>query len=429
MPVKDFKWNTETWTKERIMMIPDNASTGYKFKCHLCIPRSLHDKFNNYIPCPENVQVLKEDLNGWQQEGYQPSKIRKLCCSFKDKIDYVVDYRYLKLVLSLGVELVSVTQVLQYTQTDFLKKYIELNTNLRKNAKNDFEKDFFKLMNNAVFGKTMENVRQRINFRLVSTIDQAWRVKNLNKFTIFSEDLVGVHIQKTKVKLNKPVYLGQTILDDSKYLMYDFHYNFMLKHIPRDQIWLLFTDTDSLCYYITNYDVQMLMKDNSEYFDLSEYPKDHPLFDETNKKVIGKFKNESIKEITEFVGLRAKLYAYTVEGVEVKPPITCELCEIEGKSEQSHVAAVDVKSTQHMKCKGVKKSVVQQSLNIDKYRDVLLNRGIQSVSQNSIRSYSHQLYTETVTKTALSSRDDKVYICDDNINTRNFGHYLNDKIF
>ena len=91
-------------------------------------------------------------------------------------------------------------------------------------------------MNNSVFGKTMENVRNRINFRLVDNEDSAWRVKNLNRFTIFSDDLVGVHIQKKQIKLNKPVYLGQTILDDSKHLMYNFHYNFMLKKIKRENI-------------------------------------------------------------------------------------------------------------------------------------------------------------------------------------------------
>ena len=84
-------------------------------------------------------------------------------------------------------------------------------------------------MNNSVFGKCMENVRERINFRLVSTLAEAWRVKNLNRFTMFSDSLVGVHIQKKKILSNKPIYLGNAILDDSKYLMVDFHYNFMLK--------------------------------------------------------------------------------------------------------------------------------------------------------------------------------------------------------
>jgi hypothetical protein len=397
LPTKDFKWCDDVWSAEKIMNIADDADTGYMFEVDLHIPENLHDYFNNYVPCPDNVQVLKEDLNGWQQEKYKQSKIRKLCCSFKDKIGYVVNYRYLKLVLSLGVELRSVGRVLQFTQTQFLKKYIDLNTDLRKDGKNDFEKDFFKLMNNSVFGKTMENVRQRINFRLINTDEQAWRVKNLKKFTIFDDELVGVHIQKTKITLNKPVYLGQTILDDSKFLMYDFHYNFMLKKIERKNIDLLFTDTDSLCYHIKNVDVFDIMKNNKDYFDLSNYPKNHPLYDGTNNKVIGKFKNESVVPITEFAANRAKSYAYTVDGDNSK----------------------------HLKCKGVKKSVSKKTLDIEMYKDVLFNRCTKSVKQNGIRSVGHQLYTETITKTALSGNDDKVFICDDNVNTRNFGHYLN----
>jgi hypothetical protein len=417
------------------MAIADDASTGYKFEVTLRIPESLHNKFNNYVPCPENVQVLKKDLNAWQQEEYKESKVRKLCCSFKDKIDYVVDYRYLKLVLSLGVELVSVNRVLQYTQENFLKKYIELNTNLRAKAKNDFEKDFFKLMNNSVFGKTMENVRQRINFRLVSTVEQAMRVKNLIKFTIFGDSLVGVHIQKTKVNLNKPVYLGQTILDDSKCLMYDFHYNFMLKKIPQEDIDLLFTDTDSLCYCIRNHDTQKLMKDNKEYFDLSNYPENHPMYDKTNKCVIGKFKNESPSEIREFVGLRAKLYSYRTDPVYERPAESEGEIEIkyddyvECSSDEKQLDQCDSKQkednkTLKNKCKGVKQYVAKK-LAIDKYREVLFSRGEEKILQNGIRSHAHQLYTETVSKVALTTRDDKVYVCDDNIHTRNFGHYLN----
>jgi hypothetical protein len=176
--------------------------------------------------------------------------------------------------------------------------------------------------------------------------------------------------------------------------MYDFHYNFILDKIPREDVDLLFTDTDSLCYNIRKHDIFQIIKDNKHMFDLSDYPSDHELYDPTNKKVVGVFKNESINQITEFVGLRAKLYAFSVDGDDKK----------------------------HLKCKGVKKGVAKRELNIDMYRDVLFNRSSKSVSQNGIRSYGHQLYTECITKTALSSRDDKVYVCDDNVHTYNFGH-------
>jgi hypothetical protein len=239
----------------------------------------------------------------------------------------------------------------------------------------------------------MENVRNRINFRLITSEEQALRVKNMKRFTAFSEDLIGVHIQKTKVLLNKPIFLGQNILDDSKVLMSDFHYNFMYKHIELKDIKLLFTDTDSLCYHIKNKDIFEIMKNNKTYFDLSNYDKNHELYDKTNNKVIGKFKNESPDQITEFIGLRSKLYSFVVDG--------------EKKS--------------HNKCKGVKKCVAKKLL-LSYYVNVNYKRESKEIKQNGIRSYKHQLYTETINKVAFSCFDDKRYICNDNINTYSFGH-------
>ena len=215
MPTRDFKWNKYEWTKEDILELDDDAETGYLFDVDISYPVELHDHFNQYPPCPENISIKKENLNEWQKENYNESKISKLCCTLLPKNNYVINYRYLKLALSLGVKLEKVNRCIQYTQSDFMAKYIMKNTTLRMHSSNDFEKDFYKLMNNSVFGKTMENVRNRINFRLISTESEALRVKNLKRFTIFNNNLVGLHIQKTEVKLNKPIYLGQNILDDA----------------------------------------------------------------------------------------------------------------------------------------------------------------------------------------------------------------------
>jgi len=174
----------------------------------------------------------------------------------------------------------------------------------------------------------------------------------------------------------------------------------MLKKIERQNIDLLFTDTDSLCYNIRKQDIFEVIKKNKDYFDLSNYPKDHELYDKTNNKVLAKVKNESPKkQIKEIVLLRAKLYSY----------------EVEGDNET------------HNKCKGGKVCVVKKDLDINNYRKCLYDRESKSISQNGIRSYGHEIYTETVSKIALSCNDDKVYICDDNVHTRNLGHYLNKK--
>jgi len=140
-------------------------------------------------------------------------------------------------------------------------------------------------MNNSVYGKTMENVRNLINFRLISNEESALRIRNTRKrYTIFNENLVGVHLCKQEVKLNKPIFIGQNVLDQSKYLMYDFHYNFMKKEFK--QIDLLFTDTDSLCYHIKKDDQYEIINKNKSLFDLSNYNKNDKLYDSSNNKVI-----------------------------------------------------------------------------------------------------------------------------------------------
>jgi len=404
LPIGSFRWNSEEWTNDRILGLGDKDSVGYLFEVDLHYPQELHDLHNGYALAPELRAVYNYMLNEWQQYQRKDTDCKKLISSFYDKKNYVVHYRLLKLYLKLGLKLTKVHRVLQFNQSNFMESYILKNTDERKKAANDFEKDFYKLMNNSVYGKTMENVRNRINFSLVSSEEKALNFHNtLKKRTIFNESCVGVHLLKREVKLNKPVFIGQCVLDESKLLMNDFHYNFMLKKFKRENIDLLFTDTDSLCYEIRKQNPYEVIAANKERFDLSSYPKDHPLYDATNKKVIAKFKNEAVDGqmdyITEVVGLRSKMYSYTTE----------------------------IDSAEHHRCKGVKKYVVEKQFKTKLYKDVLHSRESHEVKQNGFRSYEHQLYTETVQKIGLSCRDDKCYIQDDNIHTYTLGHYATRK--
>lgn len=233
----------------------------------------------------------------------------KLVPNLYDKKGYVVHYRNLKLFLSLGLRLTKVHRVLSFKQSPWLKPYIDFNTNIRKEAKNEFEKDFFKLMNNAIFGKIKENLRKRIDIQL---IHQEKRLKKLTKkhsfkfFKIFNPDLVSVELQKQKFVLNRPIYVGFSILDLSKVLMYEFHYNYIKKKYGFNAQ-LLFTDTDSLCYEVKTHGIYRDMSEDQHLFHFTGYPKGHLLYDITNKKVIGKMKSETASvPIKEFVGLRAK---------------------------------------------------------------------------------------------------------------------------
>ena len=248
----------------------------------------------------------------------------------------------------MGLKLNKIHRGIKFEESQSLEKYIALNTELRTSAKNDFEKDFFKLMHNSVFGKTMENIRNRVDIKLVNDKKQAEKLSakpDFNHCYYFSEDLVAVHMKKTKLVFNKPVYLGMYILDLSKTLMYDYHYNY-IKQKCGDKPKRLSTYTDSLMYEIQTEDFYKdITADVKRSFDTSDNPPNHPsdIPSGFNKKVPGMFKDEvNGKVIDEFVGLRPKLYSYKMfEGEESK------------------------------KCKGVKKSVVKKSIAHEDYKKCL----------------------------------------------------------
>ena len=281
-----------------------------------------------------------------------------------------------------------------------------INTELRKKAKNDFEKNFYKLMNNSVFGKTMENVRERMDIEIVVDEKRYEKVCNASTFirsTIFGEDVEGCHKSMTKIQLNKPIYCGQAILDLSKIPMYEMHYDVMKKRYG-DKLIKLKTDTDSLTYQIFTEDLYQDMLEMKDLFDFSDYPKNHPCYDIANKKVLGKFKDESNSQImTMCVGLRSKVYAERIQGED------------------------DDKK----RCKGVKKAIVASTLNVADYVNALLNDTILMRSMTTLRSYNHEVFTQKLNKIALSSADDKRFVLQDKISTRAHGHYKNklDEVF
>ena len=214
--------------------------------------------------------------------------------------------------------------MLEFDRSPWLKHYIDFNTDKRKHAKNPFEKDFFKLMNNSVFGKTIESLRKRLNVKLVT------EYKKLDKLTskptyvsskIYNENLMTVRKIKEALTLNRPAYVGMCILDLSKTLVYDFHYN-CIKKKHGDRAKLLFTDTDSLTYEIEAEDVYKNFSNDKDVFDNSDYPENSPYYCNANK-VIGKFKDEACGvPITEFVGLKSKMYSLTLKIMkEVEGPL------------------------------------------------------------------------------------------------------------
>ena len=257
-----------------------------------------------------------------------------------------------------------------------------MNTELRQQAKNDFEEDFFKLMNNAVFGKIMENVRKHRDIKLATTDkrrNQLVPEPNYHTTKWFSENLLAIEMKKTKVKMNKPVYLGLSILEISKTLIYEFWYNYM-KPKYGDNVKLCYMDADSFIMHIKTEDFYKdIAEDVEKRFDTSSYECDRPLSIGKNKKVIGLIKDElGGKIMTEFVALRPKIYSYLMDDGE-----------------------------RHKKAKGTKKCVIKRRLKFNDHKDCLLNNEIILKSQQRFKSERHNVYTEEVNKIALSSNDDK----------------------
>ena len=311
----------------------------------------MHDLHNDYPCAPEKVKVTEEMLSDYckkiaEKHNISTALVHKLIPTLSEKQKYVLHYRNLQLYLDLGLKLKKTHRVLEFDQSPWLKEYIDFNTEKRKNAKNAFEKDFFKLMNNSVFGKTMENLRKRVDVRLVT--DERKLLKLTSKPTfisskIFNENLVAVHKIKETLTLNRPAYVGMCILDLSKTLMYNFHYNYIIQKYNK-KAKLLFTDTDSLTYEIETDDVYQDFWKDKNMFDNSDYSEESQFFDKTNKKFIGKFKDESAGvPIIEFVGLRSKMYSYKKDN-----------------------------DKQERTAKGIKKAVIQKNINHENYKQTLL---------------------------------------------------------
>lgn len=405
LPVRGFRWwmpdEMATLTEGQIRSWAKDGKKGYILMVDLRYPQHLHDAHADYPLAPETIKVTKDMLSPFQHMLADDLKMgfaagKKLAPNLMDKEMYTVHYRNLQFYLEHGLEIVKVHKVLEFEQASWMEAYIDMNTSLRAQTQSDFLKDLYKLMNNSVFGKTMENVRNRKDVRFPKDLKQLRKLtasSRLYAYRIFKENLAAIELLKTSVVLNKPVYTGFTVLELSKLLMFQFWYE-CLKPLYGDKARLQYTDTDSLIIHIETDDVYADMKEHEEWFDFSDYPKDHPCFSTANKKIPGKMKDELNSElILEFVAVRAKLYSVLTETGNKK------------------------------KAKGVAKYITKNELTHEDYVRCVEECQPREHQMLQIRSKRHNLYTLALTKTTLNPLDTKRWICEDGITTLPFGHY------
>ena len=294
LPVNGFRWldsdKINEINEEFIKNYNKNDKKRYILEVDVKYPKELHDLHSDLPFLPERMEI---------------NKCKKLGCNLYDKKKYVVHIYSLKQALNHGLKLKEIYRIIEFNQEAWLKPYIDMNTELRKAAKNDFEKDLFKLMNNSVFRKTMENIRNHRNIKLVTAKKKKSKlVSEPNYHTI---NLVSEYKIKTKIKMSKSIYLGLSILEISKTLMYEFWYDYM-KPKYDNKVKLCYTDMDSFIINIkTNDFYEDIASDVESRFDTSNYEVNRPLPMGKNKKVIGLMKDElGGKVIAEFATLRPK---------------------------------------------------------------------------------------------------------------------------
>ena len=386
LPVRGFRWmdDISNIDEDFVKVYNKNDNKGYILEVDVDYPNKLQNLHSDLPFLPERMVI---------------NNTKKLVSNLNDKKNYIVHINVLKQALDHGLKLRKVHRVIEFDQEAWLKEYIDVNTELRKKATNDFEKDFFKLMNNAVFGKTMENVRKHRDIKLVKTAKKRNKLvsePNFNTMKLIDNNLAIIEMRKVKVKMSKPIYLGLSILDISKITMYEFWYDYV-KIKYEDKARLCYMDTDSFVVNIKTKDFYKdISQDVNKWFDTSNYTFDRPLPTGVNKKVIGLMKDELGGDIiTEFVALRPKAYSY----------ITNDFIEMK-------------------KAKGTKKCVVNKMLRFEDYKKCLFDNGKVLKSQQRFKSENHEVYTENINKIALRCDDDKRTVTSDRITSYPYGYIL-----
>ena len=399
LPHSNFTWLDETQLKHfsnptNILNIPDDGDWGYYFEVDLIYPNSIKDETADFPLAPESGEVTIDMFSNFMKQFYKKLEecgqskykpCRKLLLTQVDKENYLAHFSILKFYLEKGMILKKVHRIIKFYQKPFFKPYIDSNSRKRAAAKNAFEKDYYKYKNNSLFGKTMEDVRKRMNYKLVNDVNKMNKLISSPLFIdrdIIDEDIVGVKMVKSEIELCKPIYIGQAVLDYSKLEMYKLFYDVLKSNPLMKDVRLLGGDTDSFFLAITTHkdiNFNSVMSYLKPYFDSSNYPNTHPLFSLDNKAKLGCFKDETPgKEIVEMILLRPKMYSMKL------------------RNEKDSIK----------RGKGISRGIVK-NLTHKAYRRAFRNKTITYVDMTILKSKQHTVTTHMFRKRALSAWEDK----------------------
>ena len=394
LPHSDFSWieDVSQFTRENILNLSEGGEWGYTLEVDLGYPKHLHPSTADFPLAPESGEISSDMFSEFMHtfhktlnpmHTYKPS--RKLLLTQYDREHYIVHFAVLKFYLQMGLTLNKVHRVVKYRQSPWLKPYIDYNSKQRSISKNEFEKSFYKLKNNALFGKTMEDCRKRINYKLVTDeekFDKLVKSPFFHDRDIITEDLVGVHMLKPKVTLDKPIFVGQAVLDYSKLEMYELFYKVLPQCPLIKKLQLVGGDTDSFFLTIAT-DINVTLSDVfnklEQYIDTSNYPSSHPMYSIVNKAKLGCFKDETAGQtLEEMILLRPKMYSMKFKDTD----------------------------DSIKRAKGISKHIVKNMRHLA-FVEAFEAKKTTCVQMTILRSKQHTIQTTTFTKRALSAWEDK----------------------
>ena len=404
--------HSEDW-----LNIQTDGEHGYWLEVDLSYPSNLHDAHDGFPLCPEHYQVNFNELSNYQlslanRYNLKETKIKKLMTTFHDKNKIGLHIRLLQFYCKFGLELTKVHRVFKFRQANFLKKYMDMCHWFKTSSDSAVMRQFGKLLANSLYGKLCEDVKKQREIKLTTKDKVAQKIVKspyVKSFDIFDDSKIfAFEMIKKKVLLNKPRFVGATILELSKYLVYDWYYNEIVPLFQKIDTNIKISyqggDTDSICLKISNVpknvDVQKILREQgAHWFDSSNYPKEHPSFSLINKNKNGCWKDECEGiPIKESVFLRSKLYS------------------IEREDEKTKQAG-----------KGILGVVRKKKLTHKDYVNCLFEETINYNKGHKIQTERHNIYLVETQKVSLSPFNDKIWLTrNEELNefiTHSFGHY------